>query len=376
MNSQYDLIVVGAGMLGLAHAYHAAKRGLSVLVLERGNRARGASTQNFGMLAAIAQAPGDGLESALRTEECWREVAAGAGIELNSCGCLFVATANEEMDVLRAFMETESALNQDLRLLGPEGLVDCAPAVRADNLLGGLWSPAAVKIDQRSAMEKLAAWLRRQYRISFLFDTRVQAIDAPMVETASRGFRADRIVVCAGDDFETLFPKAFAESGVRQCHLRMLRTVPQPQEWKLEPFLLGGLSMARYDSFQRCAGIDELKRHLADRYAACLEHGIHVIACQEIDGSVTIGDSHHHGEAVSPEQSATVDRLILDYLAERMTLADNRIAERWTGHYASLSGTDCLMLEPQAGVRLVTMTNGQGMTHGFAVAEETIAALQ
>lgn len=375
MNSQYDLIVVGAGMLGLAHAYHAARRGLSVLVLEKGNRARGASTQNFGMLAAIAQAPGDGLESALRTEECWREVAAGAGIELNSCGCLFVATANEEIDVLRAFMETESALNQDLRLLGPEDLADCASAVRADTLLGGLWSPAAVKIDQRSAMEKLTTWLRREYRISFLFDTKVYSIDAPNVETTSGSFRADRIVVCAGDDFETLFPKAFAESGVRRCHLRMLRTVPQPQDWKLKPFILGGLSMARYDSFQQCAGIGEMKQHLAERYPACLEHGIHVIACQEIDGSVTVGDSHHHGDPAPSELSETIDGLILDYLAERMTLADNRIAERWTGHYASLSGADCLKIEPQSGVRLVTMTNGQGMTHGFAVAEETIEAL-
>ncbi len=375
MNSRYDLIVVGAGMLGLAHAYHAAKRGLSVLVVEGGNRACGASVQNFGMLAKIAQAPGTGLDRAVRTEECWHDLAAEAGIELNSCGCLFVATADEEMDVLRAFMETETALNQDLRLLDPGGLMACAPAVHTDTLIGGLWSPAAVKVDQRSAMEKLAAWLSRQHRIAFLFSTRVQAIDAPNVETARGGFHADRIVVCAGDDFETLFPEAFANSGVRRCHLRMLRTVPQPQDWHLGPFVLGGLSMARYHSFQQCAGIDELKQYLADRYPACLEHGIHVIACQEIDGSVTIGDSHHHGEPVSSEQSDTVDQLILDYLAERLTLADARIAERWTGHYASLADTDCLILEPQAGVRLVTMTNGQGMTHGFAVAEETIELL-
>ena len=375
MNSRYDLVVVGAGMLGLAHAYHAARKGLSVLVVERSDRARGASVQNFGMFAKIAQAPGRGLERALRTEKHWHTAAAEAGIELNHCGCLFVAAAVEEMEVLRAFAASESALSRDLALLDREGVSARAPAVRAANLLGGLWSPAAIKIDQRSAMDKLAAWLRREYRVAILDNTTCQAIDVPVVETTSGTFRADRVVVCAGDDFETLFPDAFASSGVERCHLQMVRTVPQPQGWRLGPFVLGGLSIPRYGSFRHCAGIADLKRHLAERYPGCLEHGIHVVACQEIDGSVTIGDSHHYGEPVPSEQSETVDRLVLDYLAERVSLADNRIAERWTGHYAALAGTDCLVLEPQAGVRLVTVTNGQGMTHGFAVAEETIEAL-
>lgn len=375
MNSRHDLIVVGAGMLGLAHAYHAARRGLRVLVVEKDSRSRGASVQNFGMLAKIAQAPGAGLERALRTEQYWRDVATRAGIDLKPCGCLFLATANEEMDVLRAFMETGSALGRDLRLLDREGITACAPPVRGDAVLGGLWSPEAVKIDQRSAMEKLAAWLRRQHGVSFQTGARVQAIEAPELQTTAGGFRADRIVVCAGDDFETLFPEVFAKSGVRRCRLQMMRTVPQPGGWRLDPFILGGLSMARYGSFQHCAGMEKLKQHLADRYPDCLKHGVHVIACQESDGSVTIGDSHHHGETLSPERSEAVDRLILDYLAERMMLADKRIAERWIGHYASLADTDCLMLEPQAGVRLVTMTNGQGMTHGFAVAEETIGLM-
>ncbi|WP_134819783.1 FAD-dependent oxidoreductase, partial [Bordetella pertussis] len=39
----YDVVVVGAGMLGIAHAWAAARRGLSVAVVERSQRAHGAT---------------------------------------------------------------------------------------------------------------------------------------------------------------------------------------------------------------------------------------------------------------------------------------------------------------------------------------------
>ncbi|WP_154403468.1 FAD-dependent oxidoreductase, partial [Bordetella pertussis] len=44
----YDVVVVGAGMLGIAHAWAAARRGLSVAVVERSQRAHGATIRNFG----------------------------------------------------------------------------------------------------------------------------------------------------------------------------------------------------------------------------------------------------------------------------------------------------------------------------------------
>lgn len=375
MPTHYDLIVVGAGMLGLAHAYHASKRDLKVLVLDRGDRARGASVRNFGMLATIAQAPGRNMERSLRTEKIWRDIADGSGLVLTKCGCLVVADTLEEMRVLEEFSDAARTSDRDVRLVSPADLNTHAPAVRADRLVGGLWAPDAIKIDQRSAMLTMAAWLREAHQVDFAFNTEVSGIDLPRVATRSKTYQTDRVIVCAGDEFATLFPDTFAQIGVQRCRLQMLRTVPQPADRPFGPFVLGGLSIARYEAFQSCTGMSSMKDMLRDRYPNHLQHGIHVIAAQEADGSVTIGDSHHYDQDVSTSQSETVEHLILDYLAERITLADNRIAERWTGHYAALPGTDCLSLEPQVGVRIVTMTNGQGMTHGLAIAEETLDAL-
>ena len=52
MQPTWDLIVIGAGILGTAHAYYAARRGWRVLLLERGDWPGAASVRNFGTLMA------------------------------------------------------------------------------------------------------------------------------------------------------------------------------------------------------------------------------------------------------------------------------------------------------------------------------------
>ncbi|MFL5863267.1 MAG: glycine oxidase ThiO [Solirubrobacteraceae bacterium] len=105
-----DVVVVGAGAIGLSVAWRAAQRGLSVLVLERGSAGRGTSHYAAGMLAPIAEVtPGEepllelGLRSARLYPRFVAELLEAAGVDdvgYTRCGTLLVARDADEAEAL------------------------------------------------------------------------------------------------------------------------------------------------------------------------------------------------------------------------------------------------------------------------------------
>ena len=74
-----DVVIVGAGVIGLACAWRAAQAGLRVRVLERDEPGSGASGVAAGMLAPVGEATWgeeDLLEAALASHAMWPEFAA------------------------------------------------------------------------------------------------------------------------------------------------------------------------------------------------------------------------------------------------------------------------------------------------------------
>src|SRR3954449_12439129 len=106
----YDEVVVGAGVIGLASAWRAAQRGLSVLVVERDQPGAGASGVAAGMLAPVTEAA-FGEEGILRlnarSAEMWpafaAELAKRSGVDLGfiATGALVVSADRDDAEELR-----------------------------------------------------------------------------------------------------------------------------------------------------------------------------------------------------------------------------------------------------------------------------------
>ncbi|GAA5113180.1 TIGR03364 family FAD-dependent oxidoreductase [Pseudonocardia adelaidensis] len=378
MDTHADVIVVGAGIVGLAHALAAAEQGASVIVVERDDRAVGASIRNFGSIWPIGQFHADDTsdyDRGCRGAEVWRRIARETGMWCADTGSLTVACHRDELDVLEEFLaRTPAAVERGARLVGPAEVARLSPAVRPEAVLGAMHSPTEVNVDPVVAIPTVARWLQERHGVRFVRGAQVQRIVHPRVHTTAGALTAERVFVCSGADFHTLYPELLGADVVRRCKLQMLRTEPQPDGWALGPTLCAGLTLLHYRSFAHLESLPALRARLDAELPFHREHGIHVLVTQTARGGVTIGDSHEYARTVDPFESRAVFDAVLDYLDGFVTLPHRRIEEYWHGVYPSLvGGRPHLVAEPEPGVRLVNGLGGAGMTLSFGLAQDHLA---
>jgi FAD dependent oxidoreductase TIGR03364 len=370
-----EIAIVGAGILGLAHAYLAAKAGKSVVVFEKSPRASGASVRNFGMVWPIGQPAGEMLEMALRSRELWRAILQQSGLPYRETGSLHLAYRDDEAEVGREFAALGPELGYDCAWLASAQVLEKSQAAQPSGLIGGLWSKTELTVDPRQIILELPAFLEQRFGVQFFFSTLVTGIDSPRMETNAGRWHAETVVVCSGEDFQTLYPQHFAASGLTRCKLQMMRTAAQPDGWQLGPSLAAGLTLRFYPAFQICTSLPALSRRIAEETPEYDRWGIHALVSQTADGALTLGDSHEYGLDVDIFNKQAIDDLILEYTRGFLRAPDLTIAERWYGVYAKHHEKPLVVMTPQDGVRIVASPGGSGMTLSFGVAEKSMMEL-
>jgi D-hydroxyproline dehydrogenase subunit beta len=367
----FDLAVVGAGIVGLACALAAARRGKRVVVIDRDAQANGASVRNFGFITVTGQARGDMWARARRSAEVWAEVAAEADIPVLHRGLLLAARRPESVAVIEAFLRTE--MGADCRLLDAGEVRRRHPELAAPDLLAALWSPHELRVESREAIPRLAAWLQARHGVTFVRDTAVLAVEASWVLTAGGEIGAEAIAVCPGDDLVSLFADRIAAQSVTRCKLQMLRLADPG--FRLSAGVMSDLGLARYAGYAALPEATALRDRLEFDQAEHLKHGVHLIVVQSGDGSLVVGDSHHYAATPDPFACEAVDRLILDEFEAVFARPAPPVVERWTGTYASAPDRTVVIDAPAPDVRLVMVTTGAGASTGFALGEEVVGEL-
>ncbi|MFN0036720.1 MAG: TIGR03364 family FAD-dependent oxidoreductase [Saprospiraceae bacterium] len=370
---KFDTAVVGAGIVGLAIAYTAAKKGQKVAVFERSPRAVGASVRNFGLVWPIGQPAGNLLDRAMRSREIWLDIAAESDVQVKQNGSLQLAYHDDEVAVLHDFLKNADSTGYQVKLLTPNEVGAYSPSVKTEGLKTALWSDTECTVSPRQAIPQLAAYLEKELGVVFRFGSAVTHVDSGILSDFYDIWQAERIFVCSGADFETLYPRIFRESGITKCKLQMLRTAPQPGDWQLGPSLCAGLTLLHYGSFAHLPTIEAVRKRYDQENPDLARYGVHVLVSQNHRGEIILGDSHEYGWDVSPFDSEEINRLILTYLETFAHFPDAAIAETWHGVYPKLPGKTDFVMEVEPGVWIVNGLSGAGMTMSFGLAGEVVS---
>jgi glycine oxidase len=160
-----DLLVVGGGIIGLAVAWRARAKGMSVTVLERGEIGMGTSHVAAGMLAPVAEVEfGEAgqavLALGLRSVEMWPQFAAeleqasGEGVGLLKTGTLVLARDEDEARELDRQIAWRDSLGLRTSRLLPSEVRDLEPAL-APTVRLALEAPEDHSVDPRLVLAAL-----------------------------------------------------------------------------------------------------------------------------------------------------------------------------------------------------------------------------
>lgn len=363
-----DLVVVGGGVVGLGHAIEAMERGWRVAVVERDDRAVGASIRNFGHACVTAQA-GVGRVRAERSRARWLDLARRAGFWAREAGTVVVARADDELAVLREL--AVSAGVDAVEVLTPDWVRALVPTAAPD-VVGGASFPRDLRLDPRTAVRAIGRWLADQPGVQLRTGETVQRVEPGLVVTSRATLRTQRTVVCVGHDVDRFFPDLAAANGVRRCALQMLR-VAAPPGMCIGPAVLTGLSLLRYAAFAACPSLPAVRARLEREQPTAIAADVNLMLTQLPDGDILLGDTHLRDTTLEPFASEAWFQLLLAEGARLLGVPGLAVRERWIGVYAS-APEEFLVAEPLPGVTVACVTTGIGMTTGFGLAADVVGS--
>lgn len=366
-------IVIGAGIVGLATARALSLKGYRVTVIEKSEKAVGASIRNFGMLWPIGQPDGLLYNRAIRSKTIWKDIADSIGLWYDEVGSLHVAHNKDEWNVLQELYAAFSASGRPVELMNTASILHKFNGVNGNGLLGGLYSATETIVDPREAIAAIAVYLNEYLDVQFIWGKAVTEINNNKVCVDDKIIEADIICVCSGADFETLYPSIFQELAITKCKLQMMRFLSATPNYKMGTSLCGGLSLIHYNSFKIAPSLTALKERYEAEMSDYLQCGIHVMVAQNDKLELTVGDSHEYGLTFDPFDKTFINEMIIEYLKKFALIDDWKLIQSWHGIYPKMTnGETGIFLQADKNVFIINGLGGAGMTLSFGFAEECV----
>lgn len=204
MTRRADVAVIGAGVVGCSLAFHLARAGRTVVVLDRGLIGQGATAACAGGVRAQFSTEVNiriGMEAKRRLRAFESEV--GRSADFRPVGYLFLLTTADEREEFSEAVRLQRRLGvDDVVELSAREAGQLVPGLRCDDLSGATYCPSDGLAGPNEVTSGYAA-AARLHGATILERTPVIALSrsggvVSGLETANESVEAEVVVICAG----------------------------------------------------------------------------------------------------------------------------------------------------------------------------------
>ncbi len=290
MGLSTDVLVIGGGIVGAASAYHLARRGAAVILLEANQLASGATGRNLGYIWLHTRRPGPELDLVMATRSGLGTLAEelGEDFALKTNGGLIYFTTEAQAVVMREFVERRTADGVPMQLLDGDEARAMAP-ILPDTVLGASYCPLDAQIDSTRYVRAFAGAAQRAgARVVEGASARtLEAKDGRVtrVLTDIGPISAGHVVLAAGAWSPFLAAQLELDLPIEPMRLQIVQT--EPMAPRLDVVLYGPAAVKQYAYFRELPTYraEPFETELEDRLGRALLES----ACQKPDGSYLLG---------------------------------------------------------------------------------------
>ena len=380
-NKHFDLIVIGGGILGTFHAYHALVAGKTVLQLEKDNYPVGATVRNFGQVVPSGM-EAEWFEYGAAGLEIYKSIQQEFDISVRNNGSVYIASDNDEQTLIHELKAHYDTIGYETELFNQAAILAKYPAIKSSYAKEALFFPQEISVEPELMIYRLHEYMQAKFNgYTLQYNSPVTACErkGSGVEVGLKNnsllFTAEKAIICNGYEFKLLYPELFSESGIVISKLQMMRTAPMA-DVQLAGNILTGLTTRRYESFEHyCPSFKTIKTPA--HYDELKKWGIHILFKQATDNSIIIGDSHvyadvNHFDDLGFDLSHHINELMLEEAARIVDFDVSKLESTWAGFYPQHPTKHIVTYDLDDCIHIRTAIGGKGMTASAGYAAESI----
>lgn len=200
----FDVVVMGAGAIGSSVAYHLAKKGLDVAIVERGDYASGTSSGCDASALICDKKPGIDTKLGYESIKLYKKYAKefSYNFEFQQRGSLYVCETDQELEVARQYAKEQADDGYPMWMMDKQEIHDAEPYLAKD-LVGGIWTdcdssvtPYLITFAFISEGKKLGLKAYHHHTVQDIKLNEKGAVESVITDKGE--FKTKKVINCAG----------------------------------------------------------------------------------------------------------------------------------------------------------------------------------